>query len=176
MTTMKVYRSGSVCVHDHTPFTHFVVADELRPAGFPSRSRSIYASPSLAGVARWVWGRYPSFPDDVAVHEITVNDDVYVFNVNEWERAVKNFGSYCSREEKERSFADYWNSVTTLEELEGLDSNPSDWEILLREEDVISEHEIPGEIVLSSIASDYIRSRVASFLGLETGTSDNDHK
>lgn len=172
---MKVYRSGAVEVCDHTGSVEHDVydyADKRRPRGFPSRSNSIYASPALAGVVRWVRGRRwnPRNPD-LKVREITVADTALVFNVRAWERASDEIAdsSYGNSNDHsvskaDAAVADYWNSAMTLADFAASDLDPSEWELLIPADGVISSRNVSARRVLSVINDDCTRSEVKSLL------------
>lgn len=171
MTTMKVYRSGTVEVCDHTGSVEhdvYVYADKRRPRGFPSRSHSIYASPALEGVVRWVRGRQwnPRNPD-LKVREITTADTALVFNVDAWERASDEItGSAHTGDTRkaDAAVADYWNSAMTLADFAASDLDPSEWELLIPADGAISSRNVSARRVLSVINDDDIRSEVKSLL------------
>lgn len=168
---MKVYRSGTVEVCDHTHSVEggvYVYADRRRPHGFPSRSHSIYASPTLAGVVRWVRGRRwnPGNPD-LKVREITVAADALVFNVDAWERASDEIADSVhtgDTRKADAAVADYWNSAMTLADFAASDLDPSEWELLIPADGVISSRNVSARRVLSTIDDDYTRSEVKSLL------------
>lgn len=168
---MKVYRSGTVEVCDHTRSVEndvYVYADERRPRGFPSRSHSIYASPALAGVVRWVRGRrWNPGNTDLKVREIAVTADSLVFNVRAWERASDEIADSAhtgDARKADAAVADYWDSAMTIAEFAASDLDPSEWELLIPADCVISSRNVSARRVLSTVEDDDIRSEVRSLL------------
>lgn len=63
----------------------FAAADALRPAGRPGRLDGLFASPTLAGMARWAKAnRICRLPD--APHRLTVDGEVWLYRVSAWDR------------------------------------------------------------------------------------------
>jgi hypothetical protein len=135
MNKVSIYRNGLLTASEYTgEVKEFAEnADKDRPYHLrerPGRVGSLYASPTLFGVCRWARAnlfnsRYPS----VETHEIKVDaDNVYVYCVNLWEDHSWHGGDVY----------EYWNSGVTLTDwLADGSHDAREWEVLIREEDII---------------------------------------
>lgn len=134
MTTIKVYRNGSLAAPQHS--AEVIGAwgryDAVRPAGRTGRLDSLYASPSLLGNVRWIKGNHSvssrAREADLSNNEITVlnPESVFVYSINTYEK-----GSWGNRATE----AEYWATGIPLTDWERVAAernlNPSDWEVLL---------------------------------------------
>jgi hypothetical protein len=159
MPTVTVYRAGPVEVGAHTGQVAdlYAHADRLRPAGHPGRATSIYASPSLFGVTRWVRGNRFVRVDSTARELRVKPEGSYVYSVDAWEHASSGFGPTDER------MATYWATGIPLSEwakessLLGLD--PRNWEVLLPADAVLSARPVGNRRLITSIpAGDWTRS------------------
>ena len=142
-----VYRSGPVQAPTERGRESdlFAAADAVRPAGHQSRTHAIFASPTLAGVTRWVRGNALVNAPDVRVRAITVNpDEVKVYSVVAWDRASTSFAT----DEHRRAF---WDSGMTLTEWLAADNlDATEWELLLHADDVHSERMVADARVVDA--------------------------
>lgn len=130
----KVYRSGTV----EAPTTRgveadsYMDADKVKPAGRQGRTDGIFASPNLAGVARWTYSKSSiARCADPFVRELTVNpDEVYVYSIPAWEKASWNW--------KPGGYKAYWATGITLTEWMQNEEkyDATEWELLLSPEDI----------------------------------------
>jgi hypothetical protein len=156
----KVYRSGTV----EAPITRgveadsYAAADAVRPAGRQGRTDGIFASPNLKGVTRWANANSSiARRADPFVREITVDPDtVYVYSVLAWEKASWGTGSYES----------YWETGMTLTEWAkaGEFLDPTNWELLLGTDDVISSRPVSDKRLLENCKNTFFHSELANNL------------
>lgn len=152
----KVYRSGTVeaPVFRGVEATSYHAADAVRPAGRQGRTTGIFASPTLAGVARWAHAKSSIVRcDDPFVREITVDpNNVYVYSVHAWEKVSSRDGGYEA----------YWNSGMTLAEwTESAESmDPDNWELLLDPADVISTRPVSDKRLLENCEGRFFESEL----------------
>lgn len=157
----KVYRSGTV----EAPITRgveadsYTIADAVRPAGRQGRMNGIFASPNLDGVARWTRANSGiARCADPFVREITVDaDNVYVYSVIAWEKASWSNGGYEA----------YWESGITLTEWLNTaeDRDPTEWELLLGDDDLQSVRPVSDKRLLKACENSYyFHSELASNL------------
>lgn len=148
MSTARIYRHGALTTSTYTGeiAEYSTRADEVRPAGRPGRNGSLYASPTISGVGRWVHGilgAYGSRAEDVETYELTVDpDSLYVYSVEAWER--------YSWSMRPTDPADYWATGMTLTEwlaTDGLD--PREWEVLFSPEDIKSSRRVSAKRLLT---------------------------
>lgn len=147
-----VYRSGVVRapVKRGSEADIFALADKHRPTNRQGRTKAIFASPSLKGVARWVHDNAETNQDPF-VREITVESDtVHVYSVNAWEKVCWENASYKS----------YWKTGVTLTEYLDLSSvldyfDPTEWEILLNPSDILSVRDVPDDEFLEACRNSY---------------------
>lgn len=136
MITAKVYRNGPAIVGNHC--TSIVEAwegyDQHKPSGYSGRLNSIYASPSLDGVIRWVRSNHMahySNPDyDLTTYEITVDaENTFVYSVEIFDRLF-SYDPLLEDQAKE-----YWDSGIRLSDWELVSKerklDPSAWEVLI---------------------------------------------
>lgn len=156
----KVYRSGTV----EAPATRgveadsYTSADEVKPAGRQGRTDGIFASPNLAGVARWTHANSSIVRcADPFVREITVDpDNVYVYSVLAWEKCSWGTGSYET----------YWETGMTLTQWMAASEflDPTNWEILLGADDVISTRPVSDKRLLEGSKSFNLHSELVRTL------------
>lgn len=161
MNKVKVYRSGIVeaPAQRGAEAPSYTAADAVRPEGRQGRMTGIFAAPTLAGVVRWVRGNHLSRIADLAVREITVDADaVYVYSVREWEKA--SWGT-----SKTPDYTAYWESGMTLTEWLAADLDPTEWEILLGAEDVLSVRNVSTKRVMSACEDEWLAKDVKRILG-----------
>lgn len=156
----KVYRSGIVEAPTNrgVEADSYTAADAVKPAGRQGRTDGIFAAPNLAGVARWTHANSGiARCADPFVREITVDPDkVYVYSVLAWEKASWRTGSYEA----------YWETGMTLTEwmkvAEFMD--PTNWELLLGADDVISSRPVSDKRLLENCVSSFFHSELADNL------------
>lgn len=133
MPQTYVYRSGipTAPTQRGCEASVYATADSLRPAGHPTRTHGIFASPTLTGVTRWVRGNASVGMRDVRVRQIAVNPDTaMVYSVRAWEVA--------SSWETPEGHGAFWATGMTLTDWLTRDLDPSEWEVILRPEDILS--------------------------------------
>lgn len=156
----KVYRSGSV----ETPANRgveadsYTAADAVKPVGRQGRTDGIFAAPNLAGVARWAHANTSLVRcSDPFVREITVDPDtVYVYSVLAWEKASWGTAGYEA----------YWATGMTLTEWNAASEllDPTNWELLLGADDVISTRPVSDKRLLENAESAHFHSELTSNL------------
>lgn len=161
---VSVFRSGEVVV----PQTRgveaevYAAADALRPEGRPGRTHSLYASPSLFGVGRWVRGnRWASSERDINVRELRVDPDTtYVYSVKAWERASWSI----DEDKRDALYRAFWDSGMTLRQWyeRGIDDG-SEWELLIDPADVKAVKRVSGKRAAEAAGS-LFKSEVAYIL------------
>jgi hypothetical protein len=138
-TSIAVYRSGvpSAPKQRGVENGHYARADATIPSGRQPRMNGVFASPTLGGVCRWVRGNYMTNKDDVKVRELRVDvDNTYVYSVEAWEKASSN--------DTPAAYKEYWDTGLTMREYmakarQDPDTyNPTEWELLVPEEKIIS--------------------------------------
>lgn len=154
MKTAKAYRNGTIEVGDHSPSVveSWLQYDAHKPAGRAGRLDSIYASPSMAGVVRWVRSNHLFMSKkgevDLNTYELSITDaeNIYVYSIELYDR----FFSYDGiSEEKAKA---YWESGIRLSEwnavaLErGLDA--SNWEVLIPKDKVKSSKKVSDNMIV----------------------------
>lgn len=148
--TTTVYRSGAVATPTERgcEATSYAAADAVRPNGHPSRVQAIFASPTLSGVARWVRGNAMVGNSDIKVRQITVDPDTaMVYEVREWERA-SSIGTPAA-------YASFWDTGMTVSAWLNADLDPSEWEIMLDEADVLGIRPVSDKRLLAAIDDDF---------------------
>lgn len=94
-----------------------------------SRTGSLFASPTLAGVVRWVLGNH-MFRYETRVREIAVDaDTTWVYQIKAWENVSWNMHGF-----QDSAARAYWDSGMTLTDwLSQADSavDGSEWEVLI---------------------------------------------
>lgn len=101
------------------------------------------------------------------VREITTAETALVFDVSAWERASDEIAdSVYTRDARkaDAAVADYWASSMTIAEFAASDLDPSEWELLIPADCVISSRNVSARRVLSTVEDDDIRSEVRSLL------------
>lgn len=156
----KVYRSGTV----EAPTTRgveadsYTAADAVKPAGRQGRTDGIFAAPNLKGVARWAHANSGiARCADPFVREITVDPDtVYVYSVKAWEKASWGTGGYEA----------YWETGMTLTEWMNVAEfmDPTNWELLLGADDVISSRPVSDKRLLENCVDSFFHSELAGNL------------
>lgn len=137
MNKVSVFRNGAMTVAEYTGdiLEYSERADAIKPEGRPGRAGSLYATADLPSVIRWVDAHislraHRDF--DLETYEFKVDaDSVYVYPLCEWEK--------FSWSMTPTSAAPYWESGITLTEfLERDDVDASEWEVLVRPDQVLS--------------------------------------
>jgi hypothetical protein len=163
METIKVYRNGSLSLGEHSAEVQqaWTPYDSVRPSGRAGRLNSLYASPSIAGVTRWVRGNHMILGHvtdaDLTTHEITVNnaEEIYVYSIKSYDRSFKSSGV------KPEGAIAYWESGIRLSEWEekaaelGLDA--TEWEVLLPVENIKGSKTVSNARLLKAAGSDFDR-------------------
>lgn len=151
ITTLTVYRSGVPEVLPHSErgveAGAYQYADAVKPDGRSGRIDSMCVSPTLGGVARWVYANsFSSKHADFRARQLEVDvDRTYIYNIRAWEVASskeQEMVSYGPPVTDENSpYHDYWNTGMTVREyMEKARSDPEkyspqDWEILLNSDE-----------------------------------------
>lgn len=151
MPKAKVYRSGAPVapLERGCERASYEAADALRPAGRQGRMDAIFASPTLAGVTRWVRANAMCNIGDVLVRELTVDPDaVYVYSIAAWEQAS---WAMAGRED----YAAYWASGMTLTEWLAGDYDAAEWELLLGPADLLSVRPVSDKRVVAAVENSY---------------------
>lgn len=137
MNKVSVFRNGSMTVSEYTGEVKMYSdrADAAKPDDRAGRAGSLYATPDLHSVTRWVNAHITMRAHrdfDLETYEFKVDaDEVYVYPIPEWERFS------WSRDPVPADT--YWNAGITLTEFlatPGLDSK--EWEVLVKPEQVLS--------------------------------------
>lgn len=152
MATVKVYRSGAPVAPLERGCEReiYLAADAVKPAGRQGRMTAIFASPTLAGVTRWVRGNALVKAGDVLVRELTVDPaSVYVYSVSAWEAV--GF----------RGLEAYWATGLTLEEWFAGAYDASEWELLLGEGDLKGVRMVSDKRVVEAEVDEYYRRELA---------------
>ena len=160
MPTMKVYRSGVVQAPTKRGVESqaYLNVDLVKPAQAVGRTEAIFASPSLAGVARWVRGNGLINNPDIKVRELTVDpSQVRIYSVHAWERVD------VVRADAGGAQA-YWDSGMTLEEWLPLGLDPREWELLLTPEDINGVRPVSARRVADAEVDDYNRAEILKLL------------
>jgi hypothetical protein len=169
MTTAKVYRNGAVEVGKHSPsiVESWFGYDSFKPAGRSGRLESIYASPTLPGLIRWVRGNHLTSaknPDvDLTNNEITVvnPEDIYVYSIELYDR----FFSYDGVSEEDAKA--YWDSGIPLSDWEKVSTEQnlraSEWEVLIPAEKVKTVRKISDARIVKS-APEIIADTISQIL------------
>lgn len=161
MSIAKAYRNGPVEVGVHSPEVTEIWEeyDMHKPEGRSGRLDSIYASPSMTGVIRWVKSNlmlhFTNGEADLNTYALTVNDseNIYVYSIDLYDRFVSYDGI---SEEKAK---EYWASGIPLSEWEttalerGL--NPSNWEVLIPKAKVKSFKKLSDNMIAKA-APEYV--------------------
>lgn len=145
MNKQRVYRAGSMVPAPDAGAAKEITehADAVCPHPAP-RTGSLFAAPTLPGVVRWVLGndmcRY-----ETRVREITVDaDTTWVYKVDAWE------GVSWSGEDP----SSYWGTGMTLTQwlavADEQDLDPTEWEVLVRPENVLSYRNVSGKRLLAA--------------------------
>lgn len=154
----RVYRNGDLTpsIHKGEVLAYSEKADAVKPdddrAG---RLGSLYASPSVEGVSRWVRGNLSmgKHDRDFETYEISLNaNTVYVYSIQAWEEFSWHGG------EPE----DYWESGVLLRDYlaDPEKYNKDDeWEILFKKEDILSKRRVTKQRILNSIQDEFWRAQ-----------------
>lgn len=145
-----IYRTGQmkVPVHLDSLLEYWDAFDSRRPEGHPSRSEVLYASPDLDGAHCWLFGGIllssRGHEERAFFNEITVeSDNVRVYCVTDYDMVGYIHENPTS--EQIRHINNYWqNSMSLTEWFHKVGSDYSGrWEVLLKEEDILSSRIIP---------------------------------
>lgn len=156
MSSIKVYRVGPLSLGEHSEETRRAWSqyDALKPSGRSGRLTSVYASPSLNGVLRWLKGIHfasgKTAAIDLSVHEITVcrPDEVFLYHVNAYDRAFRSSGVVSNK------VASYWETGIRLTDWAAASQkhglNASEWEILLPLENIHTARRVGASRIVSA--------------------------
>lgn len=160
MSTIKVYRNGSVSVGNHSASIHDIWGsyDAVKPAERSGRLASVYASPSLAGMVRWTHANHMfsgTKPDiDLTSYEIFLKDaeNIYVYDVEVYDRTL---GKVVELESQSGELAQqYWDSGIPLTEWVKVSAernlDPANWEVLVPIEAIASHIKISDRKILDA--------------------------
>lgn len=165
MAIIKVYRNGSLSLAEHSEDIQqrWAPYDDAKPANRSGRLNSLYASPSIAGVVRWVKGNHlvsGSDPKaDLTNHEIIVSnpEQVFVYSIDAYDKTTRFDGASTKGVEK------YWESGIPLSEWESksaeLNLDPTEWEVLLPVESIKSSKVVSNARILNA-ASDFDKEQL----------------
>lgn len=173
---MKVYRVGTL----EAPETYFEDLekvlqdiDKFKPEERQGRFKGIFASPDFDSHSRWVLGNsYNKHDGALDSHEITVDaNSVYVYSVNDYEKASSIQGIYGSDSEKfEEAAKNFWNGGITLSDwkvwAEENKPEAGSWEIIMSPEAMISTKKLSNREVIEN-APDGMASSLNSLLELK---------
>lgn len=157
---MKIYRVGTLTA----PETYFDDLDNIlqdmdrfKPEDRQGRYKGIFASPDLNSHAKWVrgnsWNKHEGALDS---HEITVDgNSVYVYNVEDYEKASSIQRMYGANSEKFKESAEkFWNSGMTLTEWQewAKENKPErgSWEIIMSPDSIISNKTLSNRSVIEN--------------------------
>lgn len=170
MATIKVYRNGSLSLGEHSSEVQQAWSpyDSAKPAERSGRLESLYASPSLAGVVRWVQGNHlvnGNNPDaDLTTHEITVSNPeaVFVYSIASYDSFHRSYGV------KADGVSKYWESGIALSEWEDkakeLNLDPTEWEVLLPVENIKSSKVVSNTRLLNAIPDEFTKDQMKATL------------
>lgn len=159
MAIIKVYRNGSLNLAEHSEDIQqrWAPYDEAKPANRSGRLNSLYASPNIAGVVRWVKGNHLVSGNDPKVdltnHEITVSnpEQVFVYSIDVYDKTTRFNGADTKGVEK------YWESGIPLSEWESkaaeLNLDPTEWEVLLPLENIKSSNVVSNTRLLNAASN-----------------------
>lgn len=165
MTTIKVYRNGSLSLAEHSEEIQqrWAPYDDVKPANRSGRLTSLYASPSIPGVIRWVKGNHLVSGNDphadLTNHEITVSnpESVFVYSIHAYDTTTRFNPAAVKGAEK------YWESGIALSEWETkaaeLSLDPTEWEVLLPVENINSSKVLSNTRLLNA-ASDFDKEQL----------------
>lgn len=156
MTTAKVYRNGPATVGDHhaSIMASWSGYDKCVPEGRSGRLNSLYASPSLEGVIRWVQSnhmmQFSNADYDLSTYELTVDaEKTFVYNVTVFDRL------FSYEELPAEKAMEYWNSGIRLSEWEQVSQeqnlDPSLWEVLVDPANIKSVKKVTATRLLLSV-------------------------
>jgi hypothetical protein len=141
MSTIKVYRNGSVSVGKHSASIHDIWGsyDAVKPAERSGRLHSVYASPSLPGMIRWMHYNHRNSGTNPAVelnsYEISIKDaeNIYVYDVEIYDQTLN---AVIEDEKGSAKYArQYWDSGIPLSEWDKTAAeknlDPTKWEVLV---------------------------------------------
>jgi len=171
---MKVYRVGTLT----PPETYFESLesilqdmDKFKPEGRQGRYKGIFASPDLNSHARWVrgnqWNKHEGALDS---HEITIDaNSVYVYNVEDYEKASSIQNLYGAESEKFKEAAEkFWNSGMILSDWNewSKENKPEKgtWEIIMPAEAMISSKKMSNRSIIENVADEYVASELNHLL------------
>lgn len=166
MATIKVYRNGSLSLPEHSEDVQqaWTPYDSVKPAERSGRLTSLYASPTLTGVTRWVKGNHlvngRNLDADLTTHEITVSnpETVFVYSIASYDASHKSYGV------KDDGAKKYWESGIRLTEWEskaadfGLDA--TEWEILLPVENIKSAKVVGNQSILNAVEDEFEKDQL----------------
>jgi len=170
MATIKVYRNGSLSLAEHSEEVQQVWSqyDDFKPAERSGRLDSLYASPSLFGVTRWVKGNHlvsGHNPDaDLTNYEITVSnpEQVFVYSIASYDSSCRSAGV------KEDAARKYWDSGIALADWDakasefGLDA--TEWEVLLPVEAIKSSKVVSDNRILGAVKDEFEKDQLKAAL------------
>jgi hypothetical protein len=158
---VKVFRNGGLlpAAYEGEILSWAEKADAVKPDDRAGRIGSLYGSPSLKGVSRWVRGNLSlgGPKSDVETYEITLDaNSVYVYPIEAWEEFSWRRGSPEA----------YWDSGVLLKDYlqESDNYDDSQWEILFKEEDILSRRRVTKQRILENVEDDFWKSQTKLFL------------
>lgn len=160
---VRVYRAGLMTPSPDAgaAATVTAAADALRPEGRVARIGSLFATPDLSGVVRWVLGN-SMCNYNTRVREITVDaNDVWCYRVTDWERASLTWDErrVINGQTDTDRVAAFWNNGMLLSawldaQADGADLHAEEWEILIAPEQVRSVRNV-SQVRLLDAAPDW---------------------
>lgn len=174
---MKVYRNGPLVVGSHSRdiATVWEEYDAIKPSQRTGRMDSIYASPTLTGMVRWLqtnaYNQAWTGKTDLKNYEITVTDveNIYVYDIELYESTAMKLYCYGGAGDpsyqsfNEEMVEPYWNSGIKLSDWGKLAHkrklNAMQWEVLLPQDNIFSCRELSTEEILNA-TPEYLRPEI----------------
>jgi len=154
--SVAVYRNGDISIGDHQNEEvkqQYALVDSVKPNdGRVGRQDSIFASPTVRGVGRWVKANELTTQTRGKENsEIKVNPaNVYVYSIDEYEKAALSSHNFNNPE----AYRDYWASGIPLSEWNKVATerklDATKWEILVPETDIIEAKPISSRRIITA--------------------------
>lgn len=118
--------------------------DLLKPHGHMERTSSLFASPNLAGMHRWIaWSEHQ---EDFHVHQLLVDANLPVYRIQGWEDYLRSYAkrthapSQVREDELQEKATAYWSTCTTIRQWQKTYGESAmfsgEWEVVLRPQDI----------------------------------------
>lgn len=178
---MKVYRNGPLTIGEHSGdiVSIWEEYDAIKPLNRAGRLDSIYASPTLMGMVRWLHtndcNRDWTGKTDLKNYEITVTspENIYVYDIDSYESTAMNLYCYGGagdplyRSFNEEMVEPYWNSGIKLSSWDKIAHkrklNAMRWEVLLPMDTIVSYRELSSEEILVA-TPEYLKPEIEMIL------------